>query len=56
VSFKKGRGRIVIGEFEYDYHPAFKLVLTCNIHRPSLSPDVFSATTVIDFALTEEGL
>lgn len=47
-----GRMAIRLGDVDIDYHPSFKLYMTCNLPNPSYTTDVYTTLTVIDFAVS----
>ena len=47
-----GRMVIRLGDVDVDYHPGFKLYMTCNLPNPKFTTDVLTTLTVINFAVT----
>lgn len=47
---------ISLGDNVVEYHPAFKLYMTSRLRNPHYLPDVFNKVTIVNFALTVQGL
>ncbi|CAB3257081.1 unnamed protein product [Arctia plantaginis] len=45
-----------IGDNVIEYHPNFRLYMTTKLRNPHYLPEVFNKVTLIDFALTKDGL
>jgi dynein heavy chain len=52
----EGRKCIKVSEKMIDYNPNFILFITSKLPNPSLLPDVYIKTNVINFTVTFEGL
>jgi dynein heavy chain len=54
---RRGRQSIVkLGDKEVDYSPTFKLYLQTKLSNPHYPPEIQAETTLINFAVTEDGL
>ena len=54
---KKGNAYLIkLGEKEIDYNLEFKLYLTTKLSNPHYTPEVSTKTTVINFAVKEDGM
>ena len=54
---KKGNSMMIkLGEKEIDFNPEFKLYLTTKLSNPHYTPEVSTKTTVINFAVKEDGM
>ena len=51
-----GSVEIKIGDKQYPYNENFKLLLITSINNPHYSPETFAKITIINFAITQEGL
>lgn len=51
-----GKEFIAIGENVIEYHPNFRLYMTTKLRNPHYLPEVFNKVTLINFALTKDGL
>lgn len=47
---------ISLGDNVVEYHPSFKLYMTSRLRNPHYLPDVFNKVTIVNFALTVDGL
>ncbi|XP_026763473.2 dynein axonemal heavy chain 12 [Galleria mellonella] len=47
---------IALGENVIEYHPNFRLYMTTKLRNPHYLPEVFNKVTLINFALTKDGL
>lgn len=47
---------IVIGDNVIEYNTKFRLYITSKLRNPHYSPEIFNKVTIINFALTVEGL
>ncbi|XP_050526602.1 dynein axonemal heavy chain 12 isoform X2 [Daktulosphaira vitifoliae] len=55
--YKQGNSYyIALGDNVIDYNPKFKLYITSKLRNPHYLPEVFNKVTIINFALTVEGL
>lgn len=55
--FKQGGIEVIsLGDSVIPYHPNFKLYLTSKLRNPHYMPEVFNKVTIVNFALTAEGL
>ena len=54
---KKGNSIIIkLGEKEIDYNPDFKLYITTKLSNPHYTPEISTKTTIVNFAVKEQGL
>ncbi|KAL4712586.1 hypothetical protein ACJJTC_007181 [Scirpophaga incertulas] len=51
-----GKEFIALGENVIEYHPNFRLYMTTKLRNPHYLPEVFNKVTLINFALTKDGL
>ncbi|XP_077169770.1 dynein axonemal heavy chain 2 isoform X1 [Paroedura picta] len=51
-----GRLLIRLGDKEVDYHPDFRFYLTTKLSNPHYTPETSSQTTIVNFAVKEQGL
>ncbi|XP_013163033.1 PREDICTED: dynein heavy chain 12, axonemal [Papilio xuthus] len=51
-----GKEFIALGDNVIEYHPHFRLYMTTKLRNPHYLPEVFNKVTLINFALTKEGL
>ncbi|XP_061720397.1 dynein axonemal heavy chain 12-like [Cydia pomonella] len=51
-----GKEYIALGENVIEYHPNFRLYMTTKLRNPHYLPEVFNKVTLINFALTKDGL
>ncbi|CAB3257079.1 unnamed protein product [Arctia plantaginis] len=51
-----GKEFIAIGDNVIEYHPNFRLYMTTKLRNPHYLPEVFNKVTLINFALTKDGL
>lgn len=51
-----GKEYIALGDNVLEYHPNFRLYMTTKLRNPHYLPEVFNKVTLINFALTKEGL
>ncbi|XP_026545017.1 dynein heavy chain 2, axonemal, partial [Notechis scutatus] len=51
-----GRMLIRLGDKEVDYHPDFRFYLTTKLPNPHYTPETSSQTTIVNFAVKEQGL
>ncbi|XP_032092528.1 dynein heavy chain 2, axonemal [Thamnophis elegans] len=51
-----GRMLIRLGDKEVDYHPDFRFYLTTKLSNPHYTPETSSQTTIVNFAVKEQGL
>ncbi|KAM3963287.1 dynein heavy chain at 62B [Aphomia sociella] len=51
-----GKEFIALGENVIEYHPNFRLYMTTKLRNPHYLPEIFNKVTLINFALTKEGL
>ncbi|XP_046961667.1 dynein axonemal heavy chain 12 [Vanessa cardui] len=51
-----GKEFIALGENIIEYHPHFRLYMTTKLRNPHYLPEVFNKVTLINFALTKDGL
>ncbi|CAB3257078.1 unnamed protein product [Arctia plantaginis] len=51
-----GREFIAIGDNVIEYHPNFRLYMTTKLRNPHYLPEIFNKVTLINFALTKDGL
>ncbi|KAE8738437.1 hypothetical protein FOCC_FOCC016088 [Frankliniella occidentalis] len=57
MTFSQGGTTFIsLGDNIVEYHPAFKLYMTSRLRNPHYLPDVFNKVTIVNFALTVEGL
>ncbi|XP_041984652.1 dynein axonemal heavy chain 12 [Aricia agestis] len=54
--FQGGKEFIALGDNAIEYHPNFRLYMTTKLRNPHYLPEVFNKVTLINFALTHEGL
>lgn len=47
---------IALGENVIEYNPSFRLYITSKLRNPLYLPEIFNKVTIINFALTVEGL
>jgi len=47
---------IALGNNVIEYNPKFRLYITSKLRNPHYLPEIFNKVTVINFALTVEGL
>lgn len=47
---------MVIGDNVIEYNTKFRLYITSKLRNPHYSPEIFNKVTIINFALTVEGL
>ena len=53
----KGKTKLIdVGGTQFEYHPNFRMFLTCRLSNPSFSPELSAKTTIIDFTVTQKGL
>lgn len=56
-TFKQGGIEVIsLGDSVIPYHPKFRLYLTSKLRNPHYMPEVFNKVTIVNFALTAEGL
>ncbi|EKX36467.1 hypothetical protein GUITHDRAFT_97557 [Guillardia theta CCMP2712] len=54
---KKGNSMILkLGDKEVDFNPDFKLYITTKLSNPHYTPEISTKTTVINFAVKEDGM
>ena len=54
---KKGNSIIIkLGEKEIDYNPEFKLYITTKLSNPHYTPEISTKSTIVNFAVKEQGL
>ncbi|KAK9398328.1 dynein heavy chain 2 axonemal [Crotalus adamanteus] len=51
-----GRLLIRLGDKEVEYHPEFRFYLTTKLSNPHYTPETSSQTTIVNFAVKEQGL
>ncbi|CAG5048847.1 unnamed protein product [Parnassius apollo] len=51
-----GKEFIALGDNVIEYHPQFRLYMTTKLRNPHYLPEIFNKVTVINFALTKDGL
>ncbi|KAF7236750.1 Dynein heavy chain 2, axonemal [Varanus komodoensis] len=51
-----GRLLIRLGDKEVEYHPDFRFYLTTKLPNPHYTPETSSQTTIVNFAVKEQGL
>ncbi|XP_026578292.1 dynein heavy chain 2, axonemal [Pseudonaja textilis] len=51
-----GRMLIRLGDKEVDYHPDFRFYITTKLPNPHYTPETSSQTTIVNFAVKEQGL
>ncbi|XP_075914114.1 dynein axonemal heavy chain 2-like [Petromyzon marinus] len=51
-----GRAVIKLGEQELEYNPDFRLYITTKLSNPHYPPEVSTKTTIVNFAVKEQGL
>lgn len=51
-----GKEYIALGDNVIEYHPNFRLYMTTKLRNPHYLPEVFNKVTLINFALTKDGL
>ncbi|KAJ8717801.1 hypothetical protein PYW07_005731 [Mythimna separata] len=51
-----GKEFIALGDNVIEYHPNFRLYMTTKLRNPHYLPEVFNKVTLINFALTKDGL
>ncbi|XP_011557170.3 dynein axonemal heavy chain 12 [Plutella xylostella] len=51
-----GKEFIALGENVIEYHPNFRLYMTTKLRNPHYLPEIFNKVTLINFALTKDGL
>uniref|UniRef100_A0ABM5EJD6 Dynein axonemal heavy chain 2 isoform X2 n=1 Tax=Pogona vitticeps TaxID=103695 RepID=A0ABM5EJD6_9SAUR len=51
-----GRLLIRLGDKEVEYHPEFRFYLTTKLPNPHYTPETSSQTTIVNFAVKEQGL
>lgn len=57
TTFKQGGNEYIsLGENVLPFHPDFKLYITTKLRNPHYLPEVFNKVTIVNFALTLEGL
>lgn len=54
--YQGGKEFIALGENVIEYHPNFRLYMTTKLRNPHYLPEVFNKVTLINFALTKDGL
>jgi dynein heavy chain len=47
---------ITLGDNTIEYNPNFRLYITSKLRNPHYLPEIFNKVTIINFALTVEGL
>lgn len=47
---------ITLGDNLVEYNPNFRLYITSKLRNPHYLPEIFNKVTIINFALTVEGL
>lgn len=56
-TFKQGGLTVIaLGDSVISYHPSFRLYLTSKFRNPHYMPEIFNKVTIVNFALTAEGL
>ncbi|KAJ1520032.1 hypothetical protein ONE63_004262 [Megalurothrips usitatus] len=57
MTFSQGGATFIsLGDNVVEYHPAFRLYMTSRLRNPHFLPDVFNKVTIVNFALTVDGL
>lgn len=56
VFVQAGKTYISLGDLVVEYNPKFKLYMTSKLRNPHYLPEVYNKVTVINFALTIDGL
>lgn len=51
-----GKEFIALGDNVIEYHPHFRLYMTTKLRNPHYLPEIFNKVTLINFALTKDGL
>lgn len=51
-----GKEFIALGDNVIEYHPNFRLYMTTKLRNPHYLPEIFNKVTLINFALTKDGL
>ncbi|XP_069502374.1 dynein axonemal heavy chain 2 [Ambystoma mexicanum] len=51
-----GRLQIKIGDKEIEYNPTFRFYITTKLSNPHYTPETSSKTTIVNFAVKEQGL
>ncbi len=45
-----------LGDKEIEYNPDFRFYMTTKLTNPRFSPEIFSKSTIVNFAIKQEGL
>ncbi len=56
ITKRGNRMMIKLGDKELDYNPEFKFYLTTKLSNPHYPPEVSTKTTIVNFAIKEQGL
>jgi dynein heavy chain len=56
ITKKGGVLTMKLGEKDLEYNPEFRFYITTKLPNPKYSPEVFSKTTIVNFAVKQKGL
>ena len=56
VTVQGNRKFVRLGDKEVDWDPTFRMYLTTKLSNPHYTPEIFGKTSIINFAVTGDGL